>query len=126
MDSEDSLDTFLMKINTLIDTSEVEEEVEEVIEEEESEHSDDGLNRAPKLDGGIFCRFPLLMKNTPRNKDSTKSFDCKKCQVTKKRLEEKIDKLEADIQLQQDQLFEAYSHLNARVSELEQKRLRTK
>jgi hypothetical protein len=108
MDSEDSLDAFIESVDWAIEqNAEVEENSQ--------------INKAPRIDTGIFCRFPVLMKNNPHERENPKSPDCKKCQMTKKRLEEKIEKLESTILFQQDQLFELYSHLKARVTALEQK-----
>jgi hypothetical protein len=115
MDSEDSLEAFIQSLDQMYDN---------VIDDRDNVEASElngRLTKAPKMDTGIFCRFPILMKKDPRERESPKNGDCKKCQLTKKRLEEKIEKLEATVLFQQDQLFELYSHLKARVSHLEQK-----
>lgn len=114
MNEEDSVDDFLEAVEVLFDSRKNEETEKEII-------------NAPQLDTTIFSNFRLLMKSSPRNRDGSKSPECKKCDLTKKRLEEKIEKLEATLLFQQEQLFEAYSYLKARVTileEREQKRLR--
>lgn len=108
MESDDSLDGFINAIDWAYNENKEKEE-------------NSRINIAPKIDTGVSCRFPVLMKNIPYERENQKSPDCKKCQLTKKRLEEKIEKLENTILFQQDQLFELYSHLNARLANLEQK-----
>lgn len=112
MDSDCSLDGFLEALNTY---NEKEEKMRSPMDE------DTEIVTAPKLDKEIFCRFPVLIKNTSRPVESPRNNECKKCALTKKRLEEKIEKLELSILFQQDQLFEAFSHLKARVTSLEEK-----
>ena len=115
MELLDSLDGFLDAVEYLCDG----EPATENVNDEES--GDEEIVQAPKLDTAIFSNFRLLMKSSPRNKEMTKVASCKKCELTKKRLEEKIEKLEERLLFQQDQLFEAYSHLNARVDIIEEK-----
>jgi hypothetical protein len=121
MSSDYSLDGFLEAVDFLYE-SRTETEKEEDVADVEKE-----IVNAPKLDSSIFSNFRLLMKSSPRSKDAVKSPDCKKCDLTRKRLEEKIDKLEAAVLFQQDQLFEGYSNLKARITileEREQKRIK--
>lgn len=121
MSSDYSLDGFLEAVDFLCE-SRTEAEKEDSVADAEKE-----IVNAPKLDGSIFSNFRLLMKSSPRSKDTIKSTECKKCDLTRKRLEEKIDKLEASVLFQQDQLFEGYSNLKARITileEREQKRIK--
>lgn len=115
MSSDYSLDGFLEAVELLCD-SRTEEEKEEDVADVEKE-----IVNAPKLDSSIFSNFRLLMKSSPRSKEVSKTSECKKCEITRKRLEEKIDKLEAAVLFQQDQLFEGYSNLKARINILEEK-----
>lgn len=121
MSSDYSLDGFLEAVDFLCDSRIENEEVDNVAPAEKE------IVNAPKLDSNIFSNFQLLMKSSPRNKEGSKNSECKKCELTRKRLEEKMEKLEAALLFQQDQLFEGYSNLKARLNileEREQKRLK--
>jgi hypothetical protein len=122
MNTEYSLDGFLEAVDFLCDSQTGVEKVDNVAFAEKE------IVNAPQLDGSIFSNFRLLMKSSPRNKDGAKTTECKKCDLTRKRLEEKMEKIEAALLFQQDQLFESYSNLKVRITileEREQKRLKT-
>lgn len=83
------------------------------------ETEEDSYN-VPDMEDSEGMRFPVIMKS-PRVHDRVKNEECKKCIWVKKQFEEEIERLENKIQARLHELFELYSFLNARLSEIDRK-----
>ena len=79
------------------------------------------VHEPPQIDMQEAVSFPLLSRLNIKNAKRESQMECSKCVFLKKRCDDKIAYLERIIQSQHEELFEMYSYLNARLSELEKK-----
>lgn len=105
-DTEESLDAFICQVDNYCQENEPKQL----------------FIQTPHLNGD-FNKYPLLMKNSPQSKDKERSygFECKKCELVKKQLEMRIEKLEAIVTKQYEELFESYSYLSSKLDTLSSK-----
>lgn len=105
-EDENSLDLFIESVEIML----AEKPIQIKIESSDYKEKQPFLF-APTFNNEKSVRIPILKKNESPRREGFSTHDCRKCELYKKQLDDRLLLLEEKMTNQFNELFESYSHL---------------